>query len=72
MFGLGRVHGRFRVTGGVVAIADRPEDWRVEAEIAASSFSTGNVIRYAHGVTQMPGVAARRLSVEISARTTKT
>lgn len=45
MLGLGRVRGTLRVAGGLVAIADRPEDSRVEAEIAASSFSTGNVIR---------------------------
>ena len=39
MLGLGRVRGTLRVAGGLVAIADRPEDSRVEAEIAASSFS---------------------------------
>ena len=142
MFGLGQVRGTFRVTRGVITIADPPQDSRVEAEVSASSFSTRNfmrdpqvrsrlfldvrrhpaisfrsdrvrqhqggwslagvltvkartapveltvtgvsaegaaivfradcaVDRYAHGTTMMPGVAARRLSVQIAARATR-
>ena len=45
MFGLGKVRGRAKVTRGVPTIADPPEDSRVEAEVSASSFSTGNFMR---------------------------
>jgi YceI-like protein len=91
MFGLGKVRGTFKVTRGVITIADPPQDSRVEAEVSASSFSTGNFLhftsasaegaaivlradctvdRYAHAITMMPGMAARRLSVQITARAT--
>jgi polyisoprenoid-binding protein YceI len=141
MFGLGKVRGTFEVTRGVITIADPPQDSRVEAEVSASSFSTGNFLRdpqvcsrlflgvrrhpaisfrsdsirqhregwsvagvltvkgrtapveltvtsasaegaaivlradctvdrYAHAITMMPGMAARRLSVQITARAT--
>lgn len=44
----------------------------VSAEAAAIVFhAAGTVDRYAHGVTMMPGMAARRLSVEIAARATR-
>jgi polyisoprenoid-binding protein YceI len=142
MFGLAKVRGRLEVTRGVITVTDPPEDSRVEAEVSASSFSTGNfmrdpqvrsrlfldvrrhraisfrsgsirqhrggwsvagvltvkertapveltvtdvsadgtaivfhaactVDRYAHGITMMPGMAARRLSIEITARATR-
>ena len=142
MFGLARVRGRLKVTSGVITIADRPENSQAEAEISASSFSTGNVMRdpqvrsrlfldarrhpaisfrsdsvrehqggwsvagflevkgrvapielnvtdvssdgnalvvtaegivdrYAHDITTMPGMAARQLSVKITARATR-
>jgi polyisoprenoid-binding protein YceI len=142
MFGLGKVRGRLQVTRGVITIADPPEDSRVEAELSASSFSTGNLMRdpqvrsrlfldvrrhpaislrsdsikqcqggwsvagvltvkgrtapieltvngisvegaaivfqadctvdrYAHAITMMPGMAARRLSVQITVRATR-
>jgi len=45
MFGLARVRGGLKVTSGVITIADRPENSQAEAEISASSFSTGNVMR---------------------------
>ena len=142
MFGLGKVRGTFKVTRGVITIADPPQDSQVEAEVSASSFSTGNFLRdpqvrsrlflgvrrhpaisfrsdsirqhqggwsvagvltvkgrtapveltvtsasaegaaivlradctvdrYAHAITMMPGMAARRLSVQITARATR-
>jgi polyisoprenoid-binding protein YceI len=142
MFGLAPVRGTLSLTGGVLTIAELPEDSRVEAEADAASFSTGNAIRdqqvrsamflyvrrhpaitfrstairsrgngwmvsgvltvkgqsavlnlsvtdaavdgtavvfrasgsidrYAHGITMMRGMAARRLSVEITAYATK-
>lgn len=45
MFGLARVRGTLAATGGVLTIAERAEDSAVEAEAAAASFSTGNVLR---------------------------
>ncbi|MEU5698529.1 YceI family protein [Streptomyces aurantiacus] len=45
MFGLGKVRGRFTVTGGVITVADQVDDSTVDAEISASSFSTGNFLR---------------------------
>ncbi len=142
MFGLGKVRGRLKVTRGMIAIADPPEDSRVEAGVSASSFSTRNLMRdpqvrsrlfldarrhpaisfrsdgiqqheggwsvtgvltvkghaapveltvtgvsaedaaiivraectvdrYAHGITMLPGMAARRLSVQVAARATR-
>src|SRR6267378_2479879 len=44
----------------------------VLAEGAAIVFRAGcTVDRYAHGITMMPGLAARRLSVQITARATR-
>jgi polyisoprenoid-binding protein YceI len=44
MFGLGKVRGTFKVTRGVITIADPPQDSRVEAAVSVSSFSTGNFL----------------------------
>ena len=44
----------------------------VWAEGAAIVFRADCAVdRYAHGITMMPGVAARRLSVQIAARATR-
>jgi hypothetical protein len=44
----------------------------VSAERAAIVFRVDcTVDRYAHGITMMPGMAARRLSVQITARATR-
>ena len=44
----------------------------VSAEGAAIVFRADcTVDRYAHGITMMPGMAARRLSVQITARATR-
>jgi polyisoprenoid-binding protein YceI len=45
MFGLGKVRGGLTVTRGVITIADPPQGSRVEAEVSASGFSTGNFLR---------------------------
>lgn len=44
----------------------------VSAEDAAIVFRAQcTVDRYAHGITMMPGMAARRLSVQVAARATR-
>jgi hypothetical protein len=44
----------------------------VSAEGAAIAFRADCAVdRYAHGITMMPGLAARRLSVQIAARATR-
>lgn len=42
LFGLGTVHGTFRLRGGTVSLAEPLTDSRVEAVADAASFDTGN------------------------------
>jgi hypothetical protein len=69
MFGLGKVRGRLTVTRGVITVADPLEDSRVEAEVSSSGpIAPSTAMRTA---SMMPGMAARRLSVQITARATR-
>ncbi|GAA1983574.1 YceI family protein [Kitasatospora viridis] len=42
LFGLGTVHGSFRLRGGAVSLTDPPTGTRVDAVADAASFDTGN------------------------------
>ena len=63
---------------GVLTVKGRPAPLEltvtdVIADGTALVFrATGTVDRYTHGVTMMPGMAARHLSVEVTARATRT
>jgi polyisoprenoid-binding protein YceI len=62
---------------GVLTVKGRPAPFEltvteVTADGNALAFrATGTVDRYAHGVTMMPGMAARHLSVEVTGRATR-
>ena len=72
MFGVGKVRGRLKVltVKGRTAPVELTVDG-VSAEGAAIVVRADcTVDRYAHGITMMPGMAARRLSVQVAARHT--
>ena len=62
---------------GVLTVKGRPAPFEltvtdVTADGTALVFrATGTVDRYTHGVTMLPGMAARHLSVEVTARATR-
>ncbi len=72
-----RQHGGGWTVTGVLTVKGRTAPVEltvtgVSAEDAAIVFRAyGTVDRYAHGITVMPGMAARRLSIQVAARATR-
>jgi len=64
---------------GSASTASRPPSPPIELTVDGVSAEDAAIVvradctvdRYAHGITMMPGVAARRLSVQVAARATR-